>query len=368
MYRLRSAIFIAVIISIFLGIRAAPALTQPATTYTRGDCTSVHIPTTIASGIVSIYGELCTPFGTSPHTIQLLVHGGTYNHSYWDFPGFEGRYSYVQAASSRGYATLAIDRLGYGQSTRPVSQDVTYNNEVLTLHAVVQALRSGSLGIHVQNIEAIGHSLGSGDVVGDAAAYPQDFNAIILTGYGQTVSPTVAQLNALYMEPANYLQRFSSLDTGYETSKPDSRSLSGLYYMPLANPAVVATDQATEDTVTKTELSSRPQGGTVTTNQITVPVLLADGRYDSHYCLDNAIGQPPHVGSNCASAQAFWNSNASQYSNACLSTVLLQSGHDVNLHVTAPESFRLLLNWSWVTVPPFYGNARCAHTGALPSS
>lgn len=329
-------------------------------------CRDVHVATTIPSGPVTIYGQYCTPIGLHPQTLQLLVHGGTYNHTYWDFPGFNGKYSYVQAATGVGYATLAVDRLGYGNSTRPLSQDDTFDNEVNTLHAVVQAVRSGSLGIHVQRIEGIGHSLGSGTIVGEYAAY-HDLDAIILSGYGQQVSPTVAQMNALYFEPANYLSRFANLDIGYVTNKPDTRGLGGLYYLPLADQAVVTQDQATEDTVTKTEITSRPQGGGVQTTQLNVPVLLADGQYDSHYCLDNAVGTPPHVGPNCVTPQAFWQANAQYYPNACFATSLLQSGHDINLHITAQDSFREFLAWSYVTIPPFGNHVHCTVTGALPN-
>lgn len=336
----------------------------------RSTCRNVQVSTAIAFGPVQIYGQYCKPANYTPKTLQLLVHGGTYKSSYWNFPGFDGKYSYVHDANAVGYATLAIDRLGYGQSTRPPSQNVTYDNEISTLHAVVQAVRSGTLGIHVQKIEAVGHSLGSGDVVGDAAAYPQDFDAIILTGYGQAVSPIVAQMNALYFEPANSpdLPQFASLhlDSNYETNKPGTRGEGGLYYLPLADPAVVAADQASEDTVTKTELASRPQGGTVPTAQLSVPVLLADGRFDSHYCLDNALGQPPHVTPNCASAQAFYNASVPNYPNACFSTALLNSGHDVNLHTTAQQSFLTLLEWSWRTVPPNGAFAHCAVRGVQP--
>lgn len=331
-------------------------------------CRNVQVTTEISSGPVTLYGRYCAPRAVRPQTLQLLVHGGTYTHSYWDFPGFDGAYSYVDVATNAGYATLAVDRLGYGNSTRPASKDVTFDNEVSTLHAVVQAVRSGSLGIHVRRIEAVGHSLGSGTVVGVAAAYPGDFDAIVLTGYGQKVSPTVAQMNALYFEAASNLPRFASLglDDGYRTNKPGTRGLGGLYYLPLADPAVVAKDEATEDTVTTTEITSRPQGGAVQTTQLTVPVLLADGNYDSHYCLDNAVGAPAHIAPNCATPQAFYQSNAANYPNACFATTLLHAGHDINLHVTAQQSFRTLLAWSYATVPPFGGRVRCAVTGTMP--
>ena len=353
-----------------MGGNAASAATPPTGQGESGrqpGCRDVSIATNIPTRPVKIHGVLCEPFGRHPQTLQFLVHGGTYNSSYWDFPGFDGKYSYVHDALAAGYATLSIDRLGYGDSDRPPSQEVTFANEVDTTHAMVQAVRSGALGVHVRKIEAIGHSLGSGTVVGEAAKYPQDFDAVILTGYGETVSPNVAKLNALYMTAANYLPRFATLDANYQTHKPNTRGLSGLYYTPLADPAVIAADQNSEDTVTKTEITSRPQGAGVQTATLKVPVLLADGRFDSHYCLDNDLGQPDHVAPMCASPQVFWNTEKVNYPNACFSAMLLQSGHDINLHVTAQQSFVALLAWSWVTIPPTGAPAHCAVTGPLPS-
>lgn len=45
--------------------------------------------------------------------MQLLVHGATYNHLYWDFPHGPGYYSYVDAATAAGYATfVTVPELG----------------------------------------------------------------------------------------------------------------------------------------------------------------------------------------------------------------------------------------------------------------
>ena len=38
--------------------------------------------------------------------MQLVVHGATYNHLYWNFPYGGGYYSYVEAATAAGYAAL----------------------------------------------------------------------------------------------------------------------------------------------------------------------------------------------------------------------------------------------------------------------
>jgi len=67
----------------------------------------------------SIYGRYCHTDHANGNPLQILVPGITYTHVYWDLPGFDGRYSYVDFMSRHGYDTLAIDRLGIGRSTRP---------------------------------------------------------------------------------------------------------------------------------------------------------------------------------------------------------------------------------------------------------
>jgi hypothetical protein len=66
----------------------------------------------------TMWGQLCYRGASAPATAQLLVHGATYNHLYWNFPYGNGYYSYVDAATAAGYATFDIDRIGDGNSTR----------------------------------------------------------------------------------------------------------------------------------------------------------------------------------------------------------------------------------------------------------
>src|SRR5688572_30365472 len=46
-------------------------------------------------------------------TLQVAVHGATYDHAYWDFPSVNGEnYSYARYMANRGYAVLALDQIG----------------------------------------------------------------------------------------------------------------------------------------------------------------------------------------------------------------------------------------------------------------
>src|SRR5689334_22005511 len=95
----------------------------------------------------SIFVRYCQPVAKPSSTVQVLVHGITYDHSYWDIPDPDGgdRYSYEAAAAKAGYATLAIDRIGAGRSSHPSSYQVDINSNAATVRAVIHALRSGKI-------------------------------------------------------------------------------------------------------------------------------------------------------------------------------------------------------------------------------
>ena len=73
------------------------------------------------SGNQELYGQYCELIiknFSRAKTLQVLVHGITYDHTYWagfqTIP-FSALYSWVIFANAEGYSTLAIDRLGDGR-------------------------------------------------------------------------------------------------------------------------------------------------------------------------------------------------------------------------------------------------------------
>lgn len=72
-----------------------------------------------------ISGTLCTPLNAQDTTkatnVQLLVHGDSFDSSYWDFSpnGEIDDYSYVSAAAASGLTTFRYDILGTGLSDHP---------------------------------------------------------------------------------------------------------------------------------------------------------------------------------------------------------------------------------------------------------
>jgi pimeloyl-ACP methyl ester carboxylesterase len=114
--------------------------------------------------------------------VQLLVHGATYNRTYWDWPGSNPSHSYVKAAVAAGYATLAVDRLGAGASSHPPSTKVNVANGATALHHVVEMLRTGQLGgAMFERVVWVGHSLGSVYAWAYATRFG-DVDAYVLTG------------------------------------------------------------------------------------------------------------------------------------------------------------------------------------------
>jgi pimeloyl-ACP methyl ester carboxylesterase len=115
-------------------------------------------------------------------TIQFLTHGGTTDHTYWNFAS---DYSYVDAAAARGYATFSYDRLGTGRSQHPDPiQAVQVATQVELAHALISGLKAGSYGgVTFGSAIGVGHSLESALTQGIAAKHPGDFTSLALTGH-----------------------------------------------------------------------------------------------------------------------------------------------------------------------------------------
>src|SRR5437879_3600061 len=127
----------------------------------------------------TIRGELVRPRAGCARSVLLAMHGLSYGAWAWDFPLQPDRYSVAQALAKRGYALLAVDRLGYGTSEGKGSADhpngytlTTFGYGDMTAQMVRQ-LRAGTYHakapVSFQHVGLIGHSGGS-EVVELAAA------------------------------------------------------------------------------------------------------------------------------------------------------------------------------------------------------
>lgn len=292
----------------------------------------------------TVQGELCIPAGQSPDTVQVLIHGATYDRTYWDFPYQPEKYSYAKAANSAGISTFNIDKVGYGNSSKALSLSLLASSQANVIHQLVQKLHEGNIGSHAfKNVVLVGHSLGSGAATLEAATY-KDVQGVILTGMTHhfaldgAVKALTAQLYPAALDP-----KFAGkiLDPGFLTTRPGEREK--LFYTPGdADPGVIAKDEELKDVVSATELAETLLTGfTIPTSLgINAPVLLVNGSEDAVFCKGLLAGE-------CSSAEAMRDAEASAFSPAAqLETFVLQgAGHDINLSTKAGEWHRAAFDW-----------------------
>lgn len=312
------------------------AVSVPARADSVVTCTDISTPISVP-GVPNgtIFGRYCRTAQPARKVLQILVPGITYTHSYFDFPGFGGRYSYTKFMNDRGYDTLAIDRLGIGRSTRPpLGALVNAFSNADALHQVVDAVRSNGLkGRSYPGIVLTGHSYGT--FVSDlTSATYHDVDGVIGTGWFQ--QPTalgVAGIVAL-LWPAAVDPRFLGrvVDPTYVTTRPGTRGF--FYRAGDTDPAVVVADEATKDTASLAETTYLLPEATGLTTRIGVPTLRVVGQYDNVIC--NPL---PCTQSGLARlAPALFPAGV---------TVHVQpgAGHDVALELNNDDGFNAQLAW-----------------------
>ena len=329
---------------------AAHAALLPALT-----CTVHSLPVRIAEpgpADQTMWGQLCYRGGGEPRAVQVLVPGATYSHLYWNFPYGNGYYSYVDAATAAGYATFDVDPIGAGQSSHPPSGQLDLNAQAVALHDVVTALRSGTVDGHAfARVVLVGHSIGSYAAWLEVARY-HDVEAVIATGALHALSPDIGAVESV-LYPAADDPRFAGagLDPGYLTSEPGTRG--SIFYDPAtANPAVVAADEATKDTVTVPELVSATTivglpPAQQPTAQITVPALEVAGADDQLFCAGVTVYD-------CAEPRSVQSYESQFYpASAHLRIVVIpDTGHDLALSTTAPATDAVMIGWALSVVAP----------------
>lgn len=292
--------------------------------------TDVRIPVRFKGGFGHIAGTLTVPPGGA-RTVQLLVHGYSYDRYYWDFPYQPDTYSYVRASDRAGYATLAIDRLGDGHSTRPPGRRLTWSNAALTVAQVVSAVRNGSLGTRFEKVALVGHSFGSVTSYLVAGRHP-GVDALIITGAAHRVN--MARISQLLL---------NSPPVGpgplYTTTRRDWRHF--LYHVPNADPAVIALDEQLKQTAGMFEIPSAlpylVNGVSRTTN---IPVLTVIGDQDTLFA--KGWGTP-----DCSSDAALAAFERQFYGPEAIveAMVVPGTGHDINLERTAPIAYNRVIDF-----------------------
>ena len=316
-------------------------------------CRDSLLPVALAPGQRAdqqVFTRLCLPEGQPPATVQLLVHGITYSHLYWDFPdptAHTERYSYVRSALNAGFATLAMDRIGNGVSSHPLGTSVTIDTNAYVVHQVIQALRSGQLEgpsgpVAFQKVLLVGHSYGSFTAWYEVTDY-QDVDGVILSGVSHTIGVDSAVRAFGTLQPAASDPAFAGLgyDPTYETTRPGTRYYA--FYDPgQADPAVLALDEQTKGTVVLSEtdtfalILARPL-------DLRVPVLLVNGTQDRLFC------GPTLTGTVCSSAallRAVEQPRLGPQVPCVDAFVLPGAGHDLNTLYASQDWFAVAQDWA----------------------
>ncbi|MGI8335332.1 alpha/beta hydrolase [Actinomadura scrupuli] len=286
-----------------------------------------------------VAGWLCGPRKPRNGEVQFLVHGFTYNHLYWMGLGYD-RLDYVRAATANGHTTFVIDQLGTGASDHPDPALVTFPVQAYVLHQLVGQLRAGRVGrahARFDRVVGVGHSMGAGAWIVEAGTY-HDVSAVVLADLLHATDVNfVTYLRAHYVT-ANSESRFAHLPDGYLTVRP--RSL--FYATSRVDPAVMERDERLgADTGTIGSVTTLAMGRDLTYSKaIKVPVLIVTGRQDALGCNEALPGL------SCATASAVLNREAPAFTSAGrLNAYVFDSGHDTNLHRSAPQWFAYANRW-----------------------
>lgn len=280
-------------------------------------------PVTLSDGTTYVLVGYLYSQGSAHHRpLHVTLHGGNYNHAYWDIPSFNGHpYSYARFMAGEQHAVLALDLLGTGESGKPDADFISFQEMGSALHQVLLGLRNGDnpTGHAFGKLVLVGHSLGSA-----LAAYVQgtwrDADAVVSTGLVFIPHPRPLD-PALVIDTA---QRHP-----YFKLPPEVRH--SLFYAASAmDPDVLAHDARLDDIIprgyvfTVFPFLDKPEVTRV--DQVTSPVLVQLGEWDG--LAPGALAQQ----------------EAKAWSRASRVTVqvLPGTGHSLNAHTTN------LLGWRWI--------------------
>lgn len=208
-----------------------------------------------------VYGE------SETRPLVLLVHGASDTHEVFDFaPG----YTTAKRLAQAGFGVLAIDRVGYGASTRPDGDSLDFATSAGYLHEVVQQVRAGALGFTPPEIILLGPSAGADIVLVEAGTY-NDVDGVVITFQSNQLQPE------LFLVDVNaWLSQGPYFDFGVEFRT------SFFYAEPWAQQGIIDLDNETRSLVPRGEIfSALGNESAPYRSQIDVPVLLMQAEHDA---------------------------------------------------------------------------------------
>jgi pimeloyl-ACP methyl ester carboxylesterase len=311
-------------------------------------CTQHSVPVTLSATDPTVYnmvGRLCLRDDANRrNTVQLMVSGLTYDHSYFNISHQPQSYSQVWAATSRGYNTFNVDRVGVGLSDKAPAVKLDVPSHAFAIQQVVRRLRLGLGGRVFTTVVGVGHSLGAA-VLQYAAGTSTDPtglpNYLVLSDMLTGGNPAGVVVLSESIYPAVQDPKFAGagLPADYITTKPGTRAPS--FFSSSTDPALVALDEAAKSTGALSERNTLGLARTPTvTRNIQVPVLITVGQFDILQCNES-------IGVSCANAAAVMARESANFTaRACLKAFVVDgAGHSTNYHLKALDSYNFINNW-----------------------
>jgi pimeloyl-ACP methyl ester carboxylesterase len=270
-------------------------------------------------------------------TVQFLTHGIAFDSTHWDFAAPNN--SYVDVAALANRATFLYDRLGVGKSAQPDPiQIVQGPTEIALAHSLIRMLRSQSLlGMSpFKHVIGVGHSYGSALTTSIASQYPEDLDAVVVTGFSSSNITGATQFaSSLNLLPASSSpsKRFSpDLADGYLLPTTQYGVQYSFFHYPNFESSVLAQAFATIQTTTWGEQLTMGTVGHVADN-FTGPVYVINGQYDLFFC-DADCSYPADV-----SAETLSDVFPKADVKTSDSLVFPATGHGINLGSNAVDAF-----------------------------
>jgi len=302
--------------------------------------------TNSSSGTYALSGTLCVPKAGDKHngTIQLLVHGIAWDSTYWDLSYQPENYSYVYAATAEGYTTFNYDRLGTGKSDHPDGYHIVQTpTDLEILLSFISLLHEGKIGDKTyEKIVGVGHSYGSILLTAASAVVPDQLSALVLTGYSANGSyiPQFQTSSAFARADATYPSSFSGLSGEYMVLGVPQATQTIFYYYPYYDPSAAEVQWQTAQPVTMGVVFTLPVVAG-TSSSFTGPVHVVTGDRDWVFCGNQCDIRPDGEHTILELVQPYLYPNSSDFSVYSPAN----TGHGINTHYTAPESYANIMAW-----------------------
>jgi pimeloyl-ACP methyl ester carboxylesterase len=207
------------------------------------------------------------PLRRSALPVVVMIHGASDTHTVFDFaPGFRA----APELAVLGFPVLALDRVGYGASSHPNGDTLTFAASAGYVHEVIQAVRGGALGFTPPEIVLLGPSAGADIALVEAGTY-HDVDGLIIVSNTSQLQPALfdVDFNAFFAQ-GDYFDFGVDFRTNF------------FYAKPFAIRRIIDLDNATRALVPRAEIGSALMGASAPFRaQITAPVLLLQADHDA---------------------------------------------------------------------------------------